>query len=92
MLILSYRSTTHGDERAAIRFLKAQESSQEAIRSHPEELPRNPSLELVQELTSEQGVDDGVIEDLAVLGCGNPFFLIELTQEHLAGRIVLTSP
>jgi len=87
VLILSYRSTTHGDERAAIRFLRAQESSQEAIRTHLEELPRIPSLELVQELTSEQGIDDGVTEDLAVLGCGNPFFLIELTQEHLAGRL-----
>lgn len=87
MLILSYRPTTHVEETAATRFLGAQETSREAIRTHLEELPRKPSLELVQELTSKQGIDDGMREDLAVLGCGNPFFLIELTQEHLAGRL-----
>lgn len=89
MLLLSYRATTHGGDRAATRFLKAQEISREAIRTHLEELPRKPSLELVQELTSEQGIDDGVTEDLSLLGCGNPFFLIELTEEHLAGRLEL---
>ncbi len=87
VLILSYRPTTHDGESAATRFLRAQETSREATRTHLEELPRKPSLELVQELSSEQGIDDGMKEDLAVLGCGNPFFLIELTQEHLAGRL-----
>ena len=85
-IVLSVRSEEVNRKSALRNFLEAFRIHSDHTDVHLEDLEHLPSQQLIQSL-SDRPLHQEEVTYLQSLAGGNPFFLIELTLEYLAGRV-----
>ncbi|MCK5653242.1 MAG: AAA family ATPase, partial [Gemmatimonadetes bacterium] len=87
ILLMAYRpESRYVEEESVARFLKTVREGKRTEEIHLDDLTPAASGDLVTAVATGE-ISERDLNSLCTLGGNNPFFLIELTVEHLAGRL-----